>query len=188
MVAFYNPSDIKTIGKSYIVPDTNILALCSSDEQFLGSFTEVFQDNIKMLDPTVKLEFLKGAQTDSLYQKNRQFLQYQELYEMADHFDIYNKMKLDVENISRVYAHHGATKVPLGDVLITARIKYHAADHMLVTLDQQDFTALLFDRIAVVSIESKDIKDRMAQSVLHHVLVLRFNLDKYDACLKKLKQ
>ncbi len=188
MAAFYNIPDLEKINRYHLVIDTNIVALCSSDEIFLQSFLEIFKKSNRLLDPIIKLEFLRGTQTDSLYKKKLKFLEFHEFYDMPDHYEIYNKVKDDTYNIARIYSHHKNPDIPLGDLFITSRLKYYSDTHLLITLDQQDFSTLLFDRLAVVSIETSPIKTDRKSTSLMHIVVLQFNKEKYEECLNKLNK
>ena len=187
MAVFFNPSDINKLKKFRIVIDTNILAICSADEIFLQNFLDTFSRNIRLIDPIIKLEFLRGAKTDSLFEKKKKFLEFNGFYDMPDHYAIYNKVKEHVFDIARIYAHHNIPDIHLGDLLITARLMYYCEANIFATLDQQDFKTLLFDRWAVVSIESSPVKSDKKSTSLEHVVLLQFNEKKFKECLKKLK-
>lgn len=188
MGVFYNPQDLANISDKYLIVDTNILAFCSTDSEFLGEFLKIFAKNIRLIDPVVRLEFLRGAQTDSLYQKKSDFLKSNEFYDITDHFDIFKKVRQDAEDISRIYTHFQSPDVPLGDLFITARLKHHYKTHLLLTLDQQDFTTLLFDRVATVSIESSIGRNKFKSRTLHHIVALKFNEEKFEECIRRIKK
>ncbi len=187
MAAFYNPDDLETLVNWNLIIDTNILITCSTDPAFLYEFHQVFHQSKRLVDPIARLEFLRNTPTDSLYSKKLDFLKLNEFYEMTDRHELYFQTKTDAELISRVYSHHRKPNVPLGDLFITAKIKNHCSTHLFVTLDQQDFTTLLFDRITSVAIESMPSKNEFHGTSLYHVILLKFNNDKYSKCLSKLK-
>jgi len=185
MKSFFDSSFIKLIKKSNLVIDTNILAACSTDPEFFKTFKFIFKENIILIDPIVKFEFLKGTQTDSLFNKKSEFLKFNEFYDMTDHFDIYRKVYENAINIARIYSHHGKTDIKTGDVFIISRLMLYP-NYFFITLDKSDFTSLLFDRASVVSIEHNSPNNKSDSIILEHICVLKFNDDKYNLCKAKL--
>lgn len=184
MTAFYDPSFTKSIEHRKLVVDTNILAICSTDLLFLKSFKAIFEKNYLLLDPVVRLEFLKGTQTASLFKKKEQFLEFNAFYNMPDHQELFTKVNTNALNIARIYAHH-KTEIKLGDTLIISRLMLYP-DYLLVTEDKNDYATMLFNRLGVISLEHETLNHPIEKLALQHMSVLQFDFDKYQSCLTKL--
>lgn len=188
MSAFYNPEDIKKISECGLVLDTNLLTSLSSDEEYFQEFIKIFKGNIKLIDPIVRIEFLRDASGGVL--KNKMvLLEYKNFSKVTDHQEIYKKSLEEVTKISRIYAYHGNPNIPLGDLLIVSRLSLLEDHFLFATLDKSDFSTILFDRIAITSIERKiKPKDgKPPRDIIDHIALLRFNKEKYANCCAKLK-
>ena len=78
VAAFYDSTIIRDLAEKYLVIDTN-----------------------------VRLEFLRGAFTTSLYKEKNDFLMFNEFYSMPDHAEIYEKVIDNSIHIAHIYAHKG---------------------------------------------------------------------------------
>ena len=184
MAIHFDQNSIAKIKDEYIVIDTNVLSDIASDVAFYKDFVTIFDQNPILIDPIVRLEFLRGAYIESTYREKTEFLKYEKFMKMVDHQDIYKKVYDIAFDIARIYSHNKNPQVPLGDILVTARLKVQENCYFL-TEDNKDFSTLLFDRLAVFSFERIN-KDR--QEYLQHLQLLRFNTNKFDKCLKNLPQ
>lgn len=182
MNVFYNTDKINSITDKYIVIDTNLLFSCSSSENYFDSFIKVFNKNIFLIDPVVRLEFLRAAYIEKTYNDKSEFLKYEKFMPMTDHQDIYLKVQENAFNIARIYSHQGKPQVPLGDILITARLSFYNDNRLLLTLDKEDYSGLLFDRIDILTFEKITNKDE----ILEVAQLLKFNQTKYNQALSKL--
>lgn len=183
MGVFFDPSAIDTVRKKNIILDTNILTSLQTSPQYFQDFFLVFNNFTLLIDPIIKLEFVRGAFSESDYKRKTEFLNYEAFSIMADHQDIYRKVYEESFNIARIYSHNGKPNIPLGDVLIISRLMQYGDNVVILTEDQQDFTTLLFDRLAVVSIE-KRTKDSTLS--LDHLVALSFSQKKFEDCSSKL--
>lgn len=188
MSAYFNPLDIEKIADYRLTIDTNIISSCFSDTGFFNTFRDIFQNNFLLIDPIVKLEFLRNEFRENFYKEKINFVQFEDFYLLPDHQEIYKKTYENAFNIARIYSHHGNSKVPLGDLMIIARLMIYKEKHLFVTLDKNDFSTFLFDRVTVLSIEKNANINNQKRNILEHVTVLRFNHDKYEDCLKKLPE
>lgn len=170
-----------------MVLDNNILGVCSTDVDFLTEFKRIFKNCNQLLDPIVKFEFLKGTQTNTLFKKKENFLEFNEFYNMPDHQDIYKRVYSNALDIARIYSHHEKPNIKTGDVLIMARLVLYP-DYYFLTLDKNDFTSLLFDRVGVVTIEHNTPNNKTDTFELVHVCILKFNSQKFILCKEKLKK
>lgn len=188
MSAFYNPTDVKSIAEKGIVLDTNLLTSLSSDENYFQEFLTIFKDNYFYIDPIIKIEFLRDSSGDIL-QKKMLILQYDKFFPVIDHQQIYAKVLKEVTNISKIYAMYGNPRIPLGDLLIASRLACLGENVCFATLDKGDFSAMLFDRVAIVSIERKvKSKDgKPSREIVDHIAILKFNKNKYLTCCSKLQ-
>lgn len=183
MDTFYDAKKIDEIKNSQLVIDVNILTSCFSNKDYFKSFLSVFSGNSFLIDPIVQLEFYRGTFQEKLYKEKQQFFEFEKFQTMIDHQEIYKKVYENALTISRIYSHKGNGSVPLGDILIISRLMVYS--HLLfVTCDGSDFTTLLFDRLAIVSIEklSKDKK----RVIVEHIHVLNFNREKFERCKSEL--
>lgn len=183
MVAFYNPSDLSNFKGTSIVLDTNILSFLFKNKGNYELFVNIFRDFDFLIDPIIKIEFLRGAYADKIYEDKKAFLEYESFFQMAEHQEIFLKVKENTLFISRIHAHRGNKAVPLGDLLITARLMLYEQNCLFLTQDKADFQTTLFDRCAVISIENMK---KHNQSILEHWSLLKFNKEKYDRCIKNL--
>lgn len=182
MNAYYDSNKLKPYEGKYLVPDTGIFTSCTEDPEYFELFNKIFENNPMLIDPIVKLEFLRGAYLENTYKEKEGFLKYEKFYNMVDHQDIYKKVYDAAFNIARIYSHNGKPDVPLGDILISARLAIYEDKRMFITLDKTDFSSLLFDRIDVVTFERETKK----QEVLEIAQLLTFNKSKYEKCISNL--
>lgn len=183
MSAYYNPSIIEGIKDQQLVIDTNILNSCFTNENYFTIFISVFENNPLLIDPIVKIEFMRNAYIATDLNKKENFLKFNKFYGITDHQEIFRKTMENSHNISRIYAHNGNPRIPLGDLLIIARLKNYYDRQLFLTLDKSDFSTILFDRVGVISIE-KISKDH--HNILEHIVILKFNKKKYEDCFNKL--
>lgn len=168
----------------YIVIDTNILSAIASDRDYYKTFFELFKNNPIFIDPIVKLEFLRGAYIEKTYKEKSNLLKLDKFYPMVDHQDIYKKVYDTAFNIARIYSHKGKPAVPLGDILITARLEVTRSS-LILTEDINDFPTVLFDRLCMITFERTN---KEGMEYLEHVQLLQFNQKKYDTCLANLPE
>lgn len=186
MNTHFDPEKILAIKGKYIIIDTNVLSDSSTDAEFYKTLYKIFENNPILIDPIVKLEFLRGAYIEKTYKEKSAFLKIEIFNAMADHQDIYKKVYDSAFNIARIYSHNKKYNIPLGDILITARQEVQTGtDCYFLTEDKEDFTALLFDRKAVISFERVN---RDGQDHLQHLQLLKFNHQKFKKCLENLPQ
>ena len=171
MATFFDQA--KGIPKSSLVIDTNVLISCFSNKSYFIEFTDVFSSNQLLLDPIVKLEFLRGTFAPEALKEKETFLNYEKFIPMIDHQQIYKKVYDNAFKISRFFAKHGRNNMSLGDIFIMSRLASYVQPFPFLTLDS-DFSDLLFDRINVVSIE----KETKLGSVLEHINILILNTEK----------
>lgn len=181
----YDPKEIEKVKNKYIVVDTNVLSACSSNVDYYETFFRIFRDNPVWIDPIVKLEFLRGAYQEKTYKEKTSFLKIERFSSMVDHQDIYKNVYETAFNIARIYSHHGKTNVPLGDILITARLEV-GKSFLFLTEDVEDFPTLLFNRLCVITFERKRKKDN--SEYLEHLQLLKFDQEKYEKCFVNLPQ
>jgi len=186
MNTHFNLKNILEIKDKYIIIDTNVLSDSSSDPEFYQTIYGILKNNPILIDPIVKLEFLRGAYIEKTYREKSAFLKIEIFNPMVDHQDIYKKVYDSAFNIARIYSHNKKSNIPLGDILITARQEVQNSDnYYFLTEDREDFTALLFDRVAIISFERFN-KD--GQDYLQHLQLLKFNHKKFKKCLDNLPQ
>ncbi len=182
MNVFYDTNKITSVAKNYIVLDTSVLFSCSSSIEYFNDFLHIFTDNTFLIDPIVKLEFLRTSYIEKTYQEKSAFLNYERFLPVTDHQSIYLKVQEHAFNIARIYSHQGKSQVPLGDILITARLSLYDDNRLFLTLDKEDYSSLLFDRIDILTFEKMTPKSE----VLESAQLLQFNSDKYKKALAKL--
>lgn len=186
MNTHFDPKKIVGIKGKYIILDTNVLSDSSSDAEFYKTIYKILENNPILIDPIVKLEFLRGAYAEKTYREKNTFLKIEIFSLMADHQDIYKKVYDSAFNIARIYSHNKKSNIPLGDILITARQEVQGGrDCYFLTEDKEDFTSLLFDRIAIFSFERIN---RDGHDYLQHLQLLKFNHQKFKKCLENLPQ
>lgn len=185
MAAFFNSDDIKKISGFPIVIDTNILSSCYTNKNYFESFSEIFKNNTKLIDPIVQLEFLRGSFRKQDYEQKMQFLQYNNFYilsEYSDEKDFYTEIFKKTFDISRILSHHKIFDAPLGDIFIISRLAFFENLFLFLTLDTNHFTHFIFDRLSIVTIE----KSNKNTTILEHIQILKFNKEKYNMCFKQL--
>jgi hypothetical protein len=102
---------------------------------------------------------------------------------VLDHQEIYKTVYDTAFKVGHILAHKGNTSVPLGDLLIVSRLLTYP-NAFFLTLDKDDFSTVIFDRIHIVSIEKK-VKNK---SILEHIQVIEFNRQKFQSCMKELPE
>jgi len=186
MAAFYDRNILPIYTGKRIVIDTNVIAICSTDSDFLRDFKHIFSDFPLLLDPIVKLEFLRGSQTEKLFNGKKEFLEINGFYEMPDHQEIYKRVYKNSIDVARIYSSHNKPDLKLGDLFIISRLILYP-DYLFLTKDISDFTTMLFNRIGIFSIEHKTIKNPSESLIVEHLCLLQFNFEKYQSCLKRLQ-
>lgn len=182
MKVYYESSKLTPHKEKYLVPDTNILSSCSLSGDYFTEFLKMFSENSILIDPIIKLEFLRGAYQENTYKEKKTFLEYENFFDMVDHQEIYKNVYSTAFNIARIYSHHGKPEVPLGDILITARLAVYKDGRLFLTADKTDFSTLLFDRVDIITFEKITSKSE----ILEVTQLLTFNIEKYKTCLKSL--
>lgn len=183
--AYFNPKIIDDIKGCYLVIDTNILTSCASNNEYFDLFLDIFKYNYFLIDPIVKLEFIRGA-SGKLFEDKNKFLEFDKFQSMLDHYDIYRKVYANTFVIAKIYANCGNPNIPLGDLFIVSRLMVYDRNYLFVTLDKSDFSTVLFDRVGVVSIERKSGNKNRQIDIIDHISLLRFNEEKYKICLSKI--
>lgn len=183
MSAYFDPNQISEIKHFQLVIDNNILTSCFSNVVYLNEFHQIFKNNLLLLDPTVRLEFLRTTVTSELIQKKNDFLTFNNFYLMTDHSEIHKNFLEKAYSIARIYSQIGNPNIPLADLLIISRLSNYRNNVLFLTQDKSDFTTILFDIVSVVSIEKISKKNHR---VLEHLVLLSFNNKKYKECLSKL--
>lgn len=187
MSAFYNPALIDQLS-GYLVPDTNVLSSCISDPGFFKEFITITAKSTLLIDPIVKLEFRRGEYQEHLLKDKQRFLEYEGFMPMMDHHKIHIETADRALNVSRVYCHHGKSNMPLGDLLIIARMSIYAWPIIFATIDKRDFTPLLFDRVGI-STFVREVNDKQGKrDVIEVVQFLRFNHTRYTKMFSSLPQ
>ena len=182
MSAYFDPS-LKNLIQGYIVPDTNVLSLMSYDPDFFKLFCDLSIRADILIDPTAKLEFLRGDFQEHFLSDKLRFLEYEKFQMMLDHYKIHKDVYDIALKISRIFAHNGKTNINFGDLLIMARIAIYTVPIILATFDSDDFGTLIFDRIGIITLDrtTRDKKD-----TFRIIQFLRFNRNKLDTCFEKL--
>lgn len=184
MSVFYNLQEISDISKCYLILDNNILASCFSNLTYLDSFVDLFKPNPKLIDPIVRLEFLRGAYAQETYLEKKKFLSFNEFYPMADHQQIYIKVIENSIKIAHILTHKGHPDIEIADILITSRLMEYP-DYLLLTINYLDFPSFIFDRISIVSIEKINKKKEI---IVENIHLLKFNREKFESCFSELPQ
>lgn len=180
---YFDPTFIKSIGGKYLVLDNNVLTSLVSNADYFETFSKLFSNNPFLLDPIINLEFLRTAYQKEIFEGKSKFLKLDKFNAMPDHQEIYKKIMSNALKIAQIQSKNGHGKTPLGDILIMARLMLCSSDHLFVTLDKDDFTTLLFDRLGVISFEK--LTDHK-ETVLEHISILSFNAKKFKICFDEL--
>ena len=184
MSAYFDPKIIEAIKGCYLIIDTNILTSCASNEEYFHSFLEIFKNNSFLIDPIVKLEFLRGA-SGKIFEEKNKFLEFDQFTAMIDHYDLYKKVYANTFKIAEIYANHGNSNIPLGDLLIVSRLMLYGNNYLFLTLDKSDFSTVLFDRIGIISLERTTNNKTYKRDIIDHISILRFNNEKYERMISK---
>jgi len=186
MTAFYDNRLTENFHQEAIALDTNVLSSLFLDKMYWEDFMNIFSANQLLIDPIVKLEFLRGAFRVNAYEEQSKFLTSHRFTSMADNHDIQTKIYEHVFNVARIYSHQGNPSIPLGDIFIIARLAVYDQSVLFLTRDYGDFDTMLFDRKAIVSIERKLRNKLGPPEIVEHIQILQFNHEKYQVCLDTL--
>ncbi len=183
--AYYNPQNILDLKNKPLTIDTNIISLLFSDKLFFQQFCSIFKNNDLLIDPIIKLEFLRGVFIESIFKQKNIFLQFEKFCPLPDHQEIYVKVNEYAFKIARIYSHNKQYDVPLGDIFIMARLAVN--NHLFITHDEKHFDNLLFDRITVITIERNYYSNKFSRNVdvLEHFQIVAFNHHKLNSCLER---
>ena len=91
MPAYFDPSLIDQL-TGYLIIDTNVLHSCFTDPKFFVDFMVITKNTQLLIDPIVRLEFMRGAYQENLYAEKRAFLEYDKFYIMTDHYQMYKDL------------------------------------------------------------------------------------------------
>ena len=185
MPAYFDPSLIDQL-TGYLIIDTNVLHSCFTDPKFFVDFMVITKNTQLLIDPIVRLEFMRGAYQENLYAEKRAFLEYDKFYIMTDHYQMYKDLYDRALSISRIYSHHGKPDLKLGDLFIIARMAIYKSRVILATMDKDDFGTLLFNRIGIATF-TREKKDKHVQKDIIEVnQFLRFDQKQCDECFGRL--
>ena len=155
----------RELKRKHLLLDTNVLidSVRYLDAYSTQLFSELFAAEVTpLIDQTVKLEFLRGAQDAQEYKRYSEFLgvllgtQRMELPVTKEILEL-------ATQIARVYGLNKLKDVKLGDCIIAAQIAQYASgigQVYLLTRNHKDFPAILFDCrwVQVVSIPGDAIR------------------------------
>ncbi|OGG17027.1 hypothetical protein A3D77_03825 [Candidatus Gottesmanbacteria bacterium RIFCSPHIGHO2_02_FULL_39_11] len=132
------------------------------------------------------MEFTRGAYAEHLLEEKRKFLKYERFIPMLDHYKIHHQIYEQSLFLSRIYTHKGKPSIPLGDLLIIARISLYPGSVLFATIDKNDFSTLLFDRVGIATF-TRQVRDRVGlRDVIEVVQFLKFNKQKFQKYLNEL--
>ena len=94
----------------------------AEDENFCDEIQKMFPKVIFVIEPIVKLEFLRGAYTKEHYGKKIKILEFERFHDMVEHQEMFFRFNSLAYHIGLILAHEGHTSVPLGDLFIMARL------------------------------------------------------------------
>jgi len=184
MKLYYDPASKFSI-KGYISLDTNVLAFCARDPQFFQEFITITENTDIVIDPIVRLEFLRGAYQEHTYNEKKQFIEYERFHIMEDHYLTYQQIYEKALFIGRILSHYGKPEMKLGDILILSRLASYQQKILFATFDK-DFSCNLMDRSAVITVEI--VTKQGMFSELETMQVLSFNHEEFLKFKNKLPQ
>jgi len=168
----------------YILLDTCFLSEQLHDEEFLKKSFSLFSESYLIIEPLVKLEFLRDIFLPGEKFLRKKFIEKDAFIPAPLHADIYQKIFDNALTISRLYKQnnnrHRATP-KLVDLILVARIVLTNFNYLLITRDVNHFPAILFDLVATIVVR----QDK--ESELRSFGVLELNVDKFNGLLDKLK-
>lgn len=176
---------LSKIKNKSLLLDTCIIIESARDLVREKSFNEHFYSQVKsnnitpLIDDTIELEFLRGANTKEALIRKRTYLE-KFLGESAEFILPVNKEIItSARRISNLYRFCNVKedKISLADCLIAAQIKKYNHSVFLATLNHSDFPIDLFDRVCLVPIS--------AGRNVFSIGIYGFSLSKYDELVTK---
>lgn len=150
------------VSSKHIYLDTNILSGLFTHKDSLEAFFSIMVDSFLMLDPYIRLEFLRDIFVSDQVSNREEFLNQPIFFPAIDHQQIYNNIvNTNSLLLSQVFALYrqkskagGKASWSTVDLLLAARVMGYKEKALLLTGDRNDFPACAFETIGVLTIES----------------------------------
>jgi hypothetical protein len=177
-----------SIPNKYIYLDTNVLSGLFNHKDSLEGFFSIMIDSFIILDPYIRLEFLRDIFVSEQISNREEFLNQPIFFPAIDHQQIYNNIvNINSLLLSQVFALHrqkskfgGKASWSTVDLLLAARVMGYKEKALLLTGDRNDFPACVFETIGVLTLESNK------SGLLNNFYLLKYDEDSFNKYKKLL--
>lgn len=171
--------DPERLTGKYIYLDNDFLGAIFEDPQLLVGSLEILKGYL-VIDGHTKLEFLRDVWLPEVRENKEQFIASDAFIPTVEHNELFQKVKQNALELSRIYAHKQRKGISLVDLLLAGTIMLYADRAVLVTGNTKDYPTFLFDIVGVLNFEQRDGSVRA-------ITVLEFNRDKFLSCSRDME-
>lgn len=186
MAIFVSPSDKAIFEGKYLLVDNDFLSELSKNKELLKETLNLFSNEKILIDPLVEFEFLRDLYIPALRDNNKKFISSNLFGLVPNHQEIFKKLLENAMLLSEIYAHQNSQnqnhKSSFVDLFLAARLMLWSDSMLLITGNQKDFPAVIFETVGVISL------DRVADGSSKTYSYLKFSKDKFDDCNQKLSK
>lgn len=170
------------IKKSYVFLDNDFLSEAFYHEEVTSFLIDNSNSCYLMIDPLTEFEFLRDVFIPEQINLRRQFLAQPIFSQVADHQDIFLKIKENAFLLSKLYAHQNQNqKISFVDIFLAARMMYLSVACYLITGNKKDFPLCVFNTTGVFNIEQAD-------GQMKAISIVQFSRDKFNNCYQELQK
>ncbi|MBN1779412.1 MAG: hypothetical protein JW816_04340 [Candidatus Buchananbacteria bacterium] len=178
---------VKVVGK-YIFLDNDFLNALFDDEDLFKLSIKLFPVNHMMIEPFVRIEFLRDTFRPEQYNLKADFIQKKVFCEATNHQEIFLGLQDNMLVLSKIYRHQKQAKrisdkcgPSIVDLVLAARLVYYSDSSVLITGNKKDFPARIFDCVGSIVCE-----DELGVTKVFYVLEL--NIKKFTECHEQLSR
>ncbi len=174
----------KIVKDRYILTDTCFLLEQFNNEEFLKVSLRIFSESYLMVEPLIKLEFLRDIYTPEQIAMREEFISKDIFVPAPLHSDIYKQIHDNALAISKIYGHNKnkhQANASVVDLILGARMLLTDSSYLLITANVKDFPSILFDLLGTIVFREN------GNGKLKTFGVLAFSRKKWEASLERLE-
>ena len=176
----HTTSPLNFLLNKHLLLDTCFLIKFYENASFFKGLFSIFEhlSCTPAIHKLIEMEFTRGSKTSQFYQAKKQ------------HLDIFDDFRLPITKeiigdsimISMIYANKGYlnTQISIVDCINAGILKKYTNNLFLITLDNQDYPLIMFDRLKIIPID--------ADKNIFTCGIYQFNHNKFNQCLIDFKK
>ena len=169
-----SPEDLQG---NYVFLDNDFLGIIFEDDELLRTSMQLLSGSYITIDGFTRLEFLRDVWLPEIRDKKELFLANTDIFSpVAEHQIIFEAMRENALELSRLYAHKKRAGVSMVDLLLAGRAMM--IEHsIIITGNKKDFPSFIFDVVGVTNFEQND-------GTMRSISAVKFNRTKYAECVE----